>query len=80
MIGYGLLALSYLYAFNRRSPKIFYVAWLLAILYAFTDEYHQSFVGGRHPSFWDVMIFDNLGAGLALYFILWRDRKKSIKT
>lgn len=80
VIGYGLLAFSYHYAFDRRDRKSFYVAWLMAILYAFTDEYHQSFVGGRHPSFWDVMIFDNLGASLMLYFISRRHKNESIKT
>jgi VanZ family protein len=73
MIGYGLLAASYLYAFNRRDGKSFYAAWLLAVLYAFTDEYHQSFVASRHSSIWDVILFDNFGAILALYFL---SRKK----
>jgi len=74
MTGYGLLAASYLYAFNRRERKFFYFAWLLAVLYALTDEYHQSFVAGRHPSIWDVILFDNFGAILALCFISWRSR------
>ena len=77
MIGYGLLALSYLYAFNRRDGKSFYIAWLLAVLYAFTDEYHQSFVAGRNSSIWDVMLFDNFGAILALYFISWRNKRQN---
>lgn len=66
MVGYGLLALSYWYAFawagNRR-----WLAWLLAIFYACTDEFHQSFTRGRHPSIWDVLIFDNLGALVSLW-------------
>jgi VanZ family protein len=65
MIGYGLLALSYWhglgYTENRRV-----LAWYLAILYALTDEYHQSMVPGRGPSIWDVLIYDNLGALIAL--------------
>jgi VanZ family protein len=66
IIGYGLLGLAYLYAigFNRKRYSI---AWLLAILYAITDEFHQSLVSSRHPSVWDVMVFDNLGAIAALY-------------
>jgi VanZ family protein len=45
--------------------KIF--AWALAfsILYACTDEYHQSFVPGRGPAMHDVII-DGIGAWLAL--------------
>ena len=77
MIGYGLLAASYLYAFNHHGRKSFYLAWLLTVLYAFTDEYHQSFVASRHPSIWDVILFDNFGAILALCFISWRGKLKT---
>jgi VanZ family protein len=67
MIGYGLLAVSYLYARHGQSGKSSVLAWLFAMLYALTDEYHQSFVAGRHSSIWDVLIFDNIGALIALY-------------
>jgi VanZ family protein len=66
MLGYGLLALSYWHGFGwdgRKRP----FAWLLAVLYAATDEFHQSFVDGRNPSSWDVLVFDNLGALMALW-------------
>jgi VanZ family protein len=69
-IGYGLLALSYFYFFKNDKKRV-WLAWLLAILFAATDEFHQSFVAGRHSSAFDVLVFDNLGAlfGLWLYFI-----------
>lgn len=67
MLGYGLLALA-----CRRGlggfPAGSRLAWGLAIFYAITDEFHQSFVPGRHPSPVDVLVFDNLGAALALVF------------
>jgi len=63
-IGYGLLALSYLRALPKRN---YVLAWVLAVLYSATDEYHQSFVPGRHPAITDVLIFDNIGAILALF-------------
>lgn len=66
MLGYGLLALTYWHAFGWEKGKR-PLAWLLAVLYAGTDEFHQSFVAGRNPSVWDVVIFDNLGALLALW-------------
>jgi VanZ family protein len=75
MTGYGLLALSYLYAFNRCDNKSIFIAWLLAVLYAFTDEYHQSFIPGRHSGIWDVLLFDNFGAILALYLNSWRNKR-----
>lgn len=66
MVGYALLALSLWYAMEWRTDRR-WLAWLLAILYAATDEFHQSFVLGRHPSVWDVVIFDNMGALISLW-------------
>lgn len=62
-VGYGLLALSYLRALPHRNYKL---AWFLAVLYSATDEFHQSFVPGRHAAITDVLVFDNLGAMIAL--------------
>src|SRR6266542_4461530 len=77
MLGYGLLALAYWRALElERGKKV--LAWELAICYAITDEVHQIFVPGRHPSPLDVLIFDNLGAiiGLLLWgFIMMRRRQ-----
>lgn len=65
MLGYALLAWFYWYALDMK-PETRWMAWLGAILYAATDEFHQSFVTGRYPSAWDVFVFDNLGALIAL--------------
>lgn len=66
VLGYGLLALTYWHGFGwdgKKRP----LAWLLSVLYAVTDEFHQSFVSGRNPSLMDVIVFDNVGA----LFSLW---------
>jgi hypothetical protein len=65
MLGYGLLALAYWYGL-RFNKRYWWLALLLAILYAITDEFHQSFVPGRHPSWVDVLMFDGGGAALSL--------------
>ena len=65
MIGYGVLAWSYWRGLRYRS-RARSLAWLLAVAYALTDELHQAFVPGRHPSPVDVLFFDGLGALLAL--------------
>jgi len=75
-IGYGLLALSYLHALGHKE-KNYWLAWLFAILYAATDEIHQSFVPGRTPRVTDVLIFDNFGAMIALCTHFWYQRKKN---
>lgn len=65
VIGYAMLALSYWRAFNFNANRR-WEAWLLAVLYAMTDEFHQSFVPGRHSSLFDVLVYDNLGALFAM--------------
>ena len=66
MAEYAVLALLYSHALRvsgARHPARLALAMSLA--YAATDEFHQSFVGGRGPSAVDVMI-DTAGAALAL--------------
>ena len=41
------------------------LAFILTVLYAASDEFHQSFTPSRHPSPWDVLI-DAAGAATAL--------------
>ncbi len=73
--GYGLLALSYLRGvsgvLNKRQSAwlFFFLAIGLIILYAISDEYHQSFTPGRTPRWTDVGI-DTAGGLVAIVF--WR--------
>ena len=69
MIGYGILALAFWRMFEFKGNR-WWIAWLLAVLYALTDEYHQSFVPGRHPMLFDALFFDNLGALIALWLVI----------
>ena len=67
---YGVLAWLYLGALRGDAPpsdRARLLAFGLAVLYAVTDEVHQSFVPGRTPSPWDVVI-DGVGAALAVLF------------
>jgi VanZ family protein len=63
-LGYGLLATAYLHGLGG---KRYWLAWLMALLFSASDEFHQSFVPGRNPSLWDVFLFDNLGALAGLW-------------
>lgn len=66
VFGYSFLAWSYWRAGEFNDNRR-WIAWLLAMLYAVGDEYHQSFVPGRHPSAFDVLFYDNIGALTSLW-------------
>lgn len=77
-LGYGLLGLSFLRALKGQSIELqgrwLIIAWTMAVLFSATDEFHQSFVPGRHPTVTDIMI-DACGAALAL-FVTYRIYKQ----
>ncbi len=78
MLGYGLLGFSFWYAMRFKKGQL-WLAWSLAILYAISDEFHQSFVFGRHPSWVDVLLFDGGGALLFLVVKNWWPARKVVK-
>ncbi|MEK7521533.1 MAG: VanZ family protein [Patescibacteria group bacterium] len=53
----------------RALKKPFYVL-LFTFFYAISDEYHQSFVPGRHPGVMDIG-FDTLGGTIAM---IWTEK------
>ncbi|MGD8632811.1 MAG: VanZ family protein [Anaerolineales bacterium] len=65
--GYALLALAYYFALPPRLSPIYrsLLAFIMALLFALSDEFHQSFVEGRTSSLRDVGI-DSAGALIAL--------------
>jgi VanZ family protein len=67
LLGYAMLGLAYYFALPPRLSRGYRLtmAWLMALLFALSDEYHQSFVSGRSSSLVDVLI-DSVGAGSAL--------------
>ena len=68
---YGLLALAWRWALIRQWPDLRRPAWIalaVTLAFAFSDEYHQSFVPGRFPDLLDILT-DLAGAVTAL--LLW---------
>jgi len=65
--GYALLALAYAYALPSRLSLAYRLSlgFIMAVLFALSDEFHQSFVEGRTSSLRDVGI-DAAGAAAAL--------------
>lgn len=53
---------------NYFSKQVFIVAFLFIVLYAASDEFHQSFVPGREAKVRDVII-DAAGGFLGLWFL-----------
>ena len=73
---YALLCFLWWRAFRevtnpRRAALLAFVA---ASAYAITDEYHQTFVEGRHGTPVDWLI-DSAGAGLAAFTLLRRETR-----
>lgn len=58
---YAVLAVLFVRAFGRRTARAYAAAVLCAAMYAVTDEWHQSFVGGREAAAHDVLV-DAFGA------------------
>lgn len=71
---FGALAVLLVRAQGTRSNGALIIAFFLSVLYALTDEFHQSFVEGREPSSVDVLI-DSWGAFLAILIIRFRTTK-----
>ena len=73
---FATLAMLLWRAFDWRS-RAWIWAWLLTVIYAISDEWHQSFVAGRHPQATDVLI-DACGAATALLAV-WLIQRKAEK-
>lgn len=76
---YGILAGLYFWALRERieSSKVLRVVSVgLALAYALSDEYHQTFVPGRNGSLMDVAV-DSVGAIGAMLLIRWWERRKT---
>lgn len=70
MLGYALLAAAYWRGLGVTRPRGVLLAWLMAVAYAGSDEFHQSFSPGRSATFFD-MGFDSLGALIGLWAANW---------
>lgn len=64
---------------RSKGLSVYIIAAAISIAFAFSDEYHQSFVPGRHADFYDV-VADSAGvllAGIFLFFFHSRRRYAS---
>jgi len=79
-VGYGLLALSYLRGLRQSGLRHARpLAFIMVLLYAISDEWHQTFVPGRDGNVIDVGI-DSAGAALALGWQQWWSQRSHAAT
>lgn len=74
---YALLCFLWWRALRTKldADRALAAAWALATLYAATDEFHQSFVTGRHATPVDVAI-DSMGAAVFALLMLRAQRRR----
>lgn len=65
----GIWSMAFISTFNIGKYKSTGISLIVGILYASSDEYHQSFVPGRGPSIIDVGI-DSLGVFTGICIVL----------
>jgi VanZ family protein len=76
---YALLCFLWWRALRTRLDPVVALlpAWAITTLYAATDEFHQTFVTGRHGTWVDVVI-DSFGAGIFCLLVLRAHRRRPI--
>lgn len=77
---YALLSLSLIYGFYKNNTsvhKTYLYTFIIAFLYACSDEFHQLFTNGRAGQFRDVMI-DMIGC-LCMLICFYYYKKKQLK-
>ncbi len=76
MVEFAILALLLVRALSGSTSwprkRVFWAAFFFSVLYAWSDEFHQSFVPGRVMSMKDVLI-DTIGAAITLRWVFWRN-------
>ncbi len=65
----GLLLMGLISTYNIEEKKRIYITMIIGILYASSDEIHQSFIPGRSAQVTDVMI-DTIGVASGMCLIL----------
>ena len=73
----GFLIISLIKEYRKLEKKELYIAFILSVIYACSDEIHQLFVPGRSGSIIDIGI-DSLGAlgGVLIYYGFYQIRRK----
>lgn len=61
----GLLTIHAIMEHNMKIRRAFITALMICVIYAISDEFHQSFVPGRGPAIKDVCI-DSFGAFMGI--------------
>ena len=60
-------------AFDLSASQRLRIAFVAAVIYGFSDEWHQSFISGRDASLMDNLV-DSIGAACGLVAVTWLNR------
>ena len=77
MCEYLLLTLLWAWTLSPLSARVGSIAALISIVYAASDEFHQTFVPGRTGTPRD-LIFDGLGVVVALLLLRYHRRVRAV--
>ena len=64
----GICLMSLLYTYNMKFKNRIILGSLIGMIYAISDEIHQSFTPGRGPAIVDVCI-DTIGVAIGLFIV-----------
>ena len=79
MMIYCILSLLVINALNKQKIKHkYFITVILCVLYAITDEYHQTFITGRTGQLFDVII-DTIGILIGVFLKKKGEKNEQIK-
>ena len=77
MTEYALLTALWAWALQPVTRLNLAIAATIAVLYAISDEYHQTFVTGRSGTVTDVLI-DSVGVGVAIALLRYHRPRRGV--
>lgn len=78
MCEYMILILLLYYGFQKNKIQHLYLPFLISLIYACSDEFHQLFIAGRAGQIQDVMI-DSIGILIGFLIIMICQKKSVVK-
>ena len=73
----GILLMSLMLTYNLKTKNRIIISGVIGLIYAISDEIHQSFIPNRTPLIGDVFIdFSGVIVGILMVYIIFKQLKK----